>query len=209
MEFASVGFFTLAIGAITSGIMVISALNPVHSVFWLVVAFSCSSALFILLGVDFIALMFLIVYVGAIAILFLFVIMMLNLSDFPPAYRLGGETDMTNYVPVGLVIGALFFTEVTTSWLFLGGPIKSGWNGQVEVSWNLAKNWNGLELHNIEVIGRLLYTDYNFLFITASVILLVAMIGAIVLTQEIGESLDKTSKKQDIYWQTSRSEIDN
>ena len=117
-------FFSLAIGTILSGIMVISALNPVHSVFWLVCAFSCASALFILLGVDFIALMFLIVYVGAIAILFLFVIMMLNLADFPPAYRLGGETDMTNYVPVGLVIGSLFFSEISSSWHSYGGPIN-------------------------------------------------------------------------------------
>ena len=86
----TVYFFTLSFGTVASGIMVISALNPVHSVFWLVVAFISSAALFILLGVDFIALMFIIIYVGAIAILFLFVIMMLNLTDFSPAYRRGG-----------------------------------------------------------------------------------------------------------------------
>lgn len=95
--------------------MVISALNPVHSIFWLVVAFTSSAALFILLGVDFIALIFLIIYVGAIAILFLFVIMLLNLTDFPPAFRLGGEADMTNYVPIGLTIGTLLFSEVVSS----------------------------------------------------------------------------------------------
>lgn len=207
-------FYTLSFGAIASGIMVISALNPVHSVFWLVVAFTSSSALFILLGVDFIALMFLIVYVGAIAILFLFVIMMLNLTDFPPAYRLGGETDMTNYVPVGLAIGTLFFSEIASSWLLMGGhsalagpfgAATSGYASELGGNWNLANPWFLIKCHNIEAIGRLLYTDYYYLFILASFILLVAMIGAIVLTQEIGEEIGATAKKQDIFLQTSRA----
>nr|YP_010872548.1 NADH dehydrogenase subunit 6 [Zoanthus pulchellus]WGU49927.1 NADH dehydrogenase subunit 6 [Zoanthus pulchellus] len=207
-------FYTLSFGVIASGIMVISALNPVHSVFWLVAAFTSSSALFILLGVDFIALMFLIVYVGAIAILFLFVIMMLNLTDFPPAYRLGGETDMTNYVPVGLAIGTLFFSEIASSWLIMGGhyvlagPFGAATSGYVSGlggNWNLANPWFLIKCHNIEAIGRLLYTDYYYLFILASFILLVAMIGAILLTQEIGEEIGATAKKQDIFLQTSRA----
>nr|YP_010868411.1 NADH dehydrogenase subunit 6 [Epizoanthus ramosus]YP_010868424.1 NADH dehydrogenase subunit 6 [Epizoanthus rinbou]WGU19905.1 NADH dehydrogenase subunit 6 [Epizoanthus ramosus]WGU19918.1 NADH dehydrogenase subunit 6 [Epizoanthus rinbou] len=207
---AWVCFYTLSFGTIASGIMVISALNPVHSVFWLVVAFTSSSALFILLGVDFIALMFLIVYVGAIAILFLFVIMMLNLTDFPPAYRLGGETDMTNYVPVGLAIGTLFFSEIASSWLIMGGrDVLTGPFGvELGSNWNLANPWFLIKCHNIEAVGRLLYTDYYYLFILASFILLVAMIGAIVLTQEIGEEIGPTAKKQDIFFQTSRAPED-
>lgn len=200
--------------------MVISALNPVHSVFWLVAAFTGSSALFILLGVDFIALMFLIVYVGAIAILFLFVIMMLNLTDFPPAYRLGGETDMTNYVPVGLAIGTLFFSEIASCWLIMGGhyvlagPFGAG-NASIEgySYWNLANPWFLIKSHNIEAIGRLLYSDYYYLFILASFILLVAMVGAIVLTQEMGgaalaQRIGPAAKKQDIFFQTGRTPED-
>lgn len=118
----SMCFYALSFGTVASGIMVISALNPVHSVFWLVVAFTSSAALFVLLGVDFIALMFVIIYVGAIAILFLFVIMMLNLTDFSPAFQVGGEADMTNYVPIGLVIGIIFFEAIASSWLIMGGP---------------------------------------------------------------------------------------
>lgn len=108
-------FYVLSFGAVTSGIMVISALNPVHSVFWLVVAFTSSAALFILLGVDFVALMFIIIYVGAIAILFLFVIMLLNLFDLPPIIGAKEEIPMTNYILVGLVVGVLFFEAVAFS----------------------------------------------------------------------------------------------
>lgn len=107
------GFYILSLGTVVSGIMVISALNPVHSVFWLVVAFINSAALFILLGVDFIALMLIIIYVGAIAILFLFVIMMLNLAEG------GGESDMTNYAPIGLGLGTFFLGALASRG---GGP---------------------------------------------------------------------------------------
>lgn len=104
-------FYILGFGIVGSGIMVISALNPIHSIFWLVVVFTGSAVFFLWLGIAFVALMFLIIYVGAIAILFLFVIMLLNLTDFPPAFRLGGEADMTNYVPIGLLIGTFFFQK--------------------------------------------------------------------------------------------------
>nr|WQH63091.1 NADH dehydrogenase subunit 6 [Leiopathes sp.] len=188
--------------------MVISALNPVHSIFWLVVAFTSSAALFILLGVDFIALIFLIIYVGAIAILFLFVIMLLNLTDFPPAFRLGGEADMTNYVPIGLTIGTLLFSEVASSWLIMSGPYvhRGSFRAEMGSSWDLANPWFLIKYHNMEAIGRILYTDYYYIFILASFILLVALIGAIVLTQEIGSEVGPTAKKQDIFFQTSRTQ---
>lgn len=114
-------FYLFALGVIFSGIMVISALNPVHSVLWLIFAFTNASALFILLEVEFLAFIFLIVYVGAIAILFLFVIMMLNLTEMPDWVNpighltdLGYNTnsDMSNYLPAGLVIGVVFLFEI-------------------------------------------------------------------------------------------------
>ena len=172
-------FYLFALSIIISGVMVISALNPVHSVLWLVVAFIGASAIFILLEVDFLALILLIVYVGAIAILFLFVIMMLNLTGLE-------GTDRSNYLPTGFIIGVVFLSEV----LILHTRILG-----VEYS-----NWSFIEASNIEVLGRVLYTNYWYLFILASFILLVALIGAIVLTHDTRVKV----KRQDIFIQTSR-----
>jgi len=186
-------FYLFTLGVIISGIMVISALNPVHSVLWLIVAFTSASALFILLEVEFIALIFLIVYVGAIAILFLFVIMMLNLTD------LEGGGDMSNYLPAGFIIGVVFLFEIAH---VMGGRM---------VSWPHSTSYPAhdyiIKNPNVEVLGRVLYTDYYYLFIIASFILLVAMIGAIVLTHDTTISEDRAPdiiKRQDIFIQTSR-----
>lgn len=170
--------------------MVISTLNPVHSVFWLIVAFVSAAAFFILLEVEFIGLLFLIVYVGAIAILFLFVIMMLNLTD------LKGGDDMSNYLPAGFLIGLVFFFEI----LMLNSRIYIFWFDEQQLF--LINGWDYIEKSsNIEVLGRNLYTNYYYLFIIASFILLIAMIGAIVLTHDI-----KTYyKRQDLFIQTSRN----
>lgn len=105
---------------IISGILVISALNSVHSVLWLIVAFINAVMLFIFLEVNFIALIFLIVYVGAIAILFLFVIMMLNLMEFK------GLLDMSNYMPAGFIVGVVVFFEVL---IFFSGGVSDLWGG--------------------------------------------------------------------------------
>ena len=182
-------FYLFALSVILSGVMVISALNPVHSILWLIVAFISASALFILLEVDFIALIFLIVYVGAIAILFLFVIMMLNLTDLE-----GGE-DMSNYLPAGFLIGVVFLFEII---MFQSRM----YNLRVYKEQLLCfKNWDYIgKAPNIEVLGRVLYTNYYYLFIIASFILLVAMIGAIVLTHDTKTEI----KRQDIFIQTSR-----
>lgn len=109
----------VCISMVISGIMVISALNSVHSVLWLIMAFTSAVVLFIFLEVDFIALIFLIVYVGAIAILFLFVIMMLNLTD------LKGLLDMSNYMPAGFLIGVIGFFEVLV-FFNLGHDLSGG-----------------------------------------------------------------------------------
>lgn len=187
-------FYLFALGVIFSGIMVISSLNPVHSVLWLIFAFTNASALFILLEVEFLAFIFLIVYVGAIAILFLFVIMMLNLTP-----NTGGEfgpnanSDMSNYLPAGLVIGIVFLFEILIWHNHSEGYYLS--SGCVPVYYNCV-----ISSPNIEIIGRVLYTDFYYLFLLASFILLVAMIGAIVLTHDINTEI----RRQDIFIQTSR-----
>ena len=170
--------------------MVISALNPVHSVFWLIVAFTSAAVLFILLEVDFIAFIFLIVYVGAIAILFLFVIMMLNLTDLGDRPQ-----DMSNYMPAGFIIGVVVIFEVL---------IFSSWKSNNLFGGFHSLRWDSIEkMSNIEELGRVLYTDYYYLFILASFILLAAMIGAIVLTQDKRAGI----KRQDSFTQVSRQEI--
>ena len=207
-------FYLFALGVIFSGIMVISALNPVHSVLWLIFAFTNASALFILLEVEFIAFIFLIVYVGAIAILFLFVIMMLNLTDYPvgtplspsghapmgptgpsgdPPHPGTGSSDMSNYLPAGLVIGVVFLFEILIWHNHSEGYYLS--SDRVPIYYNCV-----IPSPNIEVVGRVLYTDFYYFFLLASFILLVAMIGAIVLTHEINTEI----RRQDLFIQTSR-----
>nr|YP_010934334.1 NADH dehydrogenase subunit 6 [Polymyces wellsi]WKV24908.1 NADH dehydrogenase subunit 6 [Polymyces wellsi] len=199
-------YYILGFSIVGSGIMVVSALNPIHSIFWLIIVFIGSAGVFLWLGIVFVALMFLIIYVGAIAILFLFVIMLLNLTDFPPAFRLGGEADMTNYVPIGLLIGTFFFSEVASSWLIIGGSYtyRAFFGAEIRRAWDLATPWFLMKYQNMEALGRILYIACCYLFILASFILLVAMIGAIVLTQEIGSEVGPLVKKQDIFFQTSR-----
>nr|AOS52973.1 NADH dehydrogenase subunit 6 [Stylophora pistillata] len=187
MEFFS---FFFILGIIGSGVMVVSALNPVLSIFWLVLVFINSAVFFLLLGIDFLALMFLLIYVGAIAILFLFVIMLLNLTDYPPVLK--REVDMTNYIPIGFIIGDFFLSEIASSGLFLG-------SFQIE-NWDLSFPWFLISYHNIEALGQILYVSCFCLFLLASFILLVAMIGVIVLTQET----EFLSKKQDLFFQINR-----
>lgn len=155
---------------IISGIMVISALNSVHSVLWLIMAFTSAVVLFIFLEVDYIALIFLIVYVGAIAIIFLFVIMMLNLTD------LKGLLDMSNYMPAGFLIGAVGFFEVLV-FFNLGLSDLSG--GMEYFRWDFIE-----KSINIQVLGEVVYINYAYMFLLASFILLVAMVGVIVVVIE-------------------------
>ena len=144
-------FYLFALGVIFSGIMVISSLNPVHSVLWLIFAFTNASALFILLEVEFLAFIFLIVYVGAIAILFLFVIMMLNLTDF--GYNI--NSDMSNYLPAGLIIGIVFLFEILIWHNHSEGYYLS--SDCVPIYYNCV-----IPSPNIEIIGRVLYTDFYY-----------------------------------------------
>ena len=175
--------------------MVISTLNPVHSVFWLIVAFVSASVIFIVIEVEFIGLLFLIVYVGAIAILFLFVIMMLNLTDLK-----GGE-DMSNYLPAGFLIGVIFFFWILT---FQSNNFTY-WLDQQQLF--LINSWDYIEKSsNIEVLGRNLYTNYYYLFIIAGLILLTAMIGSILMVggvkiqRKVQDSFKQTSRESFIYF---------
>jgi NADH-quinone oxidoreductase subunit J len=185
----------LGIGAVYSGLMVISSKNPVHSVFYLVLAFANTSILLLIKGVEFLSLLFLIVYVGAIAILFLFVVMMLNIK----LVEIIDNT--TRYVPIGFIIGIVFLSMII-SILNIGdlnfniNPTlpSEGVENQFDISL-----LNIVNHTNIEALGFILYTDYFLFFIIASFILLVAMIGAIVLTIYHEEGV----RRQDLFSQVA------
>ena len=165
MQQLAFGLFSVVL--IVSATMVIIARNPVHSVLFLIVAFFNAAALFVLLGAEFLAMILVVVYVGAVAVLFLFVVMMLDI-DFV-ALRSG----FMRYMPFGTMLGLLLFSEFLVAvgaWTFAtGAPVVRASPLPEGVS-------------NTEALGRILYTDYIFYFQTAGMILLVAMIGAIVLT---------------------------
>ena len=162
-------FYLFATVALLSAVMVISAKNPVHSVLFLILAFFSSAGLFLLLGAEFIAMILVIVYVGAVAVLFLFVVMMLDIDV--AALREG----FLRYLPVGILVAAVVFAELFIVFsLSLHHPsalaaVRQPIPGSAEIS-------------NTEAIGNVLYTYYLFPFQMAGIILLVAMIGAIVLT---------------------------
>ncbi len=153
---------------IASGAFTILARNPVHSVLWLILAFFNAAGLMILIGAEFIAMLLVIVYVGAVAVLFLFVVMMLDI-DF--AELRGGF--MKN-LPLGLALAAVFLAEL----VFGIGAYRAGNIALGEHSLNPAR----MGASNIQAVGELLYTRYIFLFESAGLVLLVAMVGAIVLT---------------------------
>jgi NADH-quinone oxidoreductase subunit J len=162
-------FYLFSAVAIASGVMVVSARNPVHSVLFLILAFFNAAGLFILMGAEFLAMILVIVYVGAVAVLFLFVVMMLDI-DFAQL-----RTGAMKYLPVGLIVGLILFAEL----VFVFGS----WVIAPEVASVAAAPLPATsELTNTRALGDLLYTRYFFAFQAAGMILLVAMIGAIVLT---------------------------
>jgi NADH-quinone oxidoreductase subunit J len=182
-------FYIFAAVAVASGVMVVSARNPVHSVLFLILAFFNAAGLFVLMGAEFLAMILVIVYVGAVAVLFLFVVMMLDI-DFAEL-----RSGFMRYLPIGALIGAILFFELLL--IFGSWVIAPGVTG-VEAA-PLPKG--GIALTNTRAIGDVLYTRYIFAFQAAGVILLIAMIGAIVLTlrrrpdsrrQSIPEQLART-----------------
>jgi NADH-quinone oxidoreductase subunit J len=161
-------FFYLFAGVcVAAAVMVIASRNPVHSVLFLILAFVNASGLFILLGAEFLAMMLIVVYVGAVAVLFLFVIMMLDV-DFAELRQ-----GFLNYLPFGMLIGAIFLAELVLA--------VGGWAINPNVAKSLASPIPA-NISNTEALGLVLYTKYIHYFQAAGIVLLVAMIGAIVLT---------------------------
>jgi NADH-quinone oxidoreductase subunit J len=169
MILAPVMFYVFALVAIASGVMVVSARNPVHSVLFLILAFFNAAGLFVLLGAEFLAMILVIVYVGAVAVLFLFVVMMLDV-DFVQL-RQGAS----KYLPVGALVGFILLIELI--FIFGSWVISPSVSAVAAAPLPMAKGFT-----NTRALGDLLYTRYIFAFQAAGMVLLVAMIGAIVLT---------------------------
>ena len=169
MIIQAVAFYVFAFVTIAAGAMVIVSRNPVHSVLFLILAFFNSAALFVLLGAEFLAMILVVVYVGAVAVLFLFVVMMLDIN-FAELRR-----GFLTYLPIGGLIGIVLLAEL----VFVFGS----WVVSPEASSVLAAPTPAIsEVSNIHALGRLIYTHYVYLFQAAGLVLLVAMMGAIVLT---------------------------
>ena len=167
----SIFFYTFSIIAIVSAIMVTASKNTVHSVFFLILDFISISCLFIMIGAEFLGMIMLIVYVGAVAVLFLFVVMMLNVAQQKNQWFSSEES--SKHIPVGLIISTLIFVELI---IVVGGwkykPDLFDINNSIEIT----------KVSNTHSLGQVLYTDYIHIFQISGMILLVAMIGAIVLT---------------------------
>jgi NADH-quinone oxidoreductase subunit J len=169
MTVADYAFYGFACTLIAAGLMVTLARNPVHSVLWLILSFLSASGLFVLLGAEFVAMLLIIVYVGAVAVLFLFVVMMLDI-DFA---ELKGE--MSQYAPLGLLIGVVIVMQ-----LVLG---VGAWETSVGAEGaRAAVTPDMAQVENTRALGLLMYDQYLLLFQLSGLVLLVAMIGAIVLT---------------------------
>lgn len=188
MAIATIFFYVFAVMTVASAFMVISSRNPVHSVLFLILAFFNSAGLFLLLGAEFLAMILIVVYVGAVAVLFLFVVMMLDI-DFAEL-----REGFQQYLPFGGLIGAILLAELL---MVLG-------------AWTLAPELlaranvpipDPTQMTNTEALGRVLYTNYIYYFQAAGMILLVAMIGAIVLTLRHKEGV----KRQSIADQVARN----
>lgn len=186
MTITAMAFYLFAFTGVGAGLLVVIARNPVHSVLWLILSFFSAAGLFVLMGAEFVAMLLAIVYVGAVAVLFLFVVMMLDV-DF--AELRGG---IQRYMPLGLLIGLILLIEL----------------GLVYGHWNVSESAAGLrqsptppieETHNTLALGQLIYTDYIYLFQASGLILLVAMIGAIVLTLRHREDIKRQNVMQQMH----------
>ncbi len=189
----SIFFYTFSLIAIFSAIMVIASKNTVHSVFFLILDFISISCLFIMIGAEFLGMIMLIVYVGAVAVLFLFVVMMLNVAQQKNQWF--ESTSDNTHIPIGLLISVVIFFEL----LIVVGGWKYKPNLLSSVSVGINQN-----ITNTHSIGNILYTDYIHLFQLSGMILLVAMIGAIVLTYRKRSGI----KRQSYLSQISREKSD-
>ena len=171
-------FYLFAFITVASGVMVISARNPVHSVLFLILAFFNSAGLFVLMGAEFLAMILVVVYVGAVAVLFLFVVMMLDINFVQ--LRQG----FLQYLPIGGLIGLILFVELAL--------VAGAWVASPEAASVASLPIPPIEeTHNTEALGNVLYTKYVYLFQASGLVLLVAMVGAIVLTLRQREGVRK------------------
>ncbi len=188
----ALAFYLFAFVAVASAVMVISAKNPVHSVLFLILAFFNSAALFVLMGAEFLAMILVVVYVGAVAVLFMFVVMMLDINFVE--LRQG----FLQYLPMGGMIGLVLLAELLV--------VVGGWALAPEVAKTGAAPMPAAgTVSNTHALGELFYTHYIYLFQAAGMILLVAMIGAIVLTHRRRPDV----RRQRIADQIARSAKDN
>tara|TARA_Y100000816_G_scaffold273723_1_gene240331 strand:+ start:638 stop:1270 length:633 start_codon:yes stop_codon:yes gene_type:complete len=178
----SIFFYFFSIVAIISAIMVTASKNTVHSVFFLILDFISISCLFIMIGAEFLGMIMLIVYVGAVAVLFLFVVMMLNVAQQKNQWF--SSMSSSGHIPIGLIISAIIFFELII--------VVGGWKYKPDLV-NFNKSVSSTEVSNTHSLGQVLYTDYIHVFQISGMILLIAMIGAIVLTYRQREGVKKQS----------------
>jgi NADH-quinone oxidoreductase subunit J len=178
-------FYLFAISAIVGGLFTVISRQPVHSVLWLILAFLSSAGLFVLLGAEFVAMLLIIVYVGAVMVLFLFVVMMLDV-DFAEL-----KAEMARYLPLALLIGLILLMQFVMAFgAWEANTAAEGLRAQVIPT----------DVHNTQALGLILYDQYFLLFQLSGLILLVAMIGAIVLTVRHRPNI----KRQNVMLQMSR-----
>jgi len=188
MNLSGLFFYIYAVAAIASAFMVIASKNPVHSVLFLILTFVSAAGLFVLIGAEFLAMILIVVYVGAVAVLFLFVVMMLDV-DFTELRQ-----GFLQYLPVGALVGIVFLVElllVVGTWV-IGPGVANAIRAPIP---------SATQVTNTQALGRVLYTDYVHFFELAGIVLLVAMIGAIVLTLQHKPNV----KRQNILAQNARS----
>ncbi|MEP3846438.1 MAG: NADH-quinone oxidoreductase subunit J [Paracoccaceae bacterium] len=178
-------FYLFATSVIAGGLLTVISRNPVHSVLWLILSFLSAAGLFVLLGAEFVAMLLIIVYVGAVAVLFLFVVMMLDV-DFAEL-----KAEMARYMPLALLIGVVILMQFALAF--------GAWESNAAAD-SLRLQATPLDEHNTRALGLILYDQYFLLFQLAGLILLVAMIGAIVLTLRHRSDV----KRQDVLAQMYR-----
>ena len=189
----SIFFYIFSFVAIISSIMVTVSKNTVHSVFFLILDFISISCLFIMIGAEFLGMIMLIVYVGAVAVLFLFVVMMLNVAQQKNEWFSSRESG--SHIPIGLLVSIIIFFELII--------VIGGWKYKPDLNDSISLNLSN-EISNTHSLGQVIYTDYIHLFQLSGMILLVAMIGAIVLTFRYRSGL----KRQSYIKQISRERND-
>ena len=189
----SIFFYIFSFIAVISAIMLTVSKNTVHSVFFLILDFISISCLFIMIGAEFLGMIMLIVYVGAVAVLFLFVVMMLNVAQQKNQWFSSSQN--SSHIPVGLIVSVVIFFEIII--------VIGGWKFKPNLATSISLSIDQTAT-NTHLIGNILYTDYIHVFQLSGMILLVAMIGAIILTFRQRSGL----KRQSYFSQISREKID-